>query len=411
MFFYFAILFVYVFCLVFLIRKRWYLSSAFLISYFLYKASAFVSFYYFENPFGFKQEEIQWIVWCSLTVSASFVLGAFLFSRIRTTQMRENVRMLFARETMVFLALCLFVYYAYFVYTYGSFIVNLGFQRSDLFSVRQGTGVFSIFLYAISLGYVKYMIEYITRHQSPPLLSFFTISVVVLMVLNMRLGERGEILVLLLPVIAALHYYRIIKGYQVAFFLALFIAVFLFVGVFRSVWNVSEALGSIRENFGYLFFNSEFIANNLVDREVFSGPGFVENPLEGYYNSILSLVPQFIWPERPLAMVEEFTKVNFPHLYSQNASIAFSLNAEILINLGSLGLVLVPVSLGMLMGYADMKSRRSSDSFYLAVYFVSLFFVFILPRTGITGILKPYVFGVILPYTIFRFFYRLCRQR
>lgn len=80
----------------------------------------------------------------------------------------------------------------------------------------------------------------------------------------------------------------------------------------------------------------ERVYENLV-QVVNERPPIVDYPGQSWLNAPLTLVPRFIWPERPTALSQRFVRWDDPEVARRGGGLAFSATAEGYINLGLIG--------------------------------------------------------------------------
>lgn len=146
--------------------------------------------------------------------------------------------------------------------------------------------------------------------------------------------------------------------------------------------------------------HGEFTAPGKVDMVINEHLPTIKTRYGGTFtDALLNLPPSWLVRHRPKLPAEWYVSTFYPEEYKRGGGMGFSVIAEGLINFYIAGPFLLGFLLGTLLLY--MEQRLNGGSFYYFIIYCTLaFYVFIMPRSGITGLIKPALISVILPMVL-----------
>jgi oligosaccharide repeat unit polymerase len=103
----------------------------------------------------------------------------------------------------------------------------------------------------------------------------------------------------------------------------------------------------------------------------------------------LSFPPSFIVRKRPMLPSEWYAATFFPEEYAAGQGYGFSVIAESILNFYYAGPLLYGFLLGLLFLYLDMQVKKTSSFYFFVLYCILLYYIFLIPRSGIAGLIKP----------------------
>jgi F0F1-type ATP synthase assembly protein I len=148
--------------------------------------------------------------------------------------------------------------------------------------------------------------------------------------------------------------------------------------------------------------HGEFITPGKVDMKVAENLGAIEKRYGAtYIDVMLNLPPAWLVPHRPLLPAEWFVKTFYPEEARQGGGLGFSIISEALINFSFAGPFIYGLVCGLLLLFFERK-LTDTPFYYLIVYCVLGYYVFIMLRSGVAGVIKPAIVSVILPVFVVR---------
>lgn len=268
--------------------------------------------------------------------------------------------------------------------------VDSGVTLDDLIFVY----IFPVIL--LSLGYAQYF------NKIWMLASLFYVIVLVM------LGSRNPILIYTGSAVILYSYRyktRINYIYAIVFMLVA-IPLFLVIAFVRNMGFLAffNNIGMIYaiDIPSLIFKGGEFFTSMNVFLVHMANPDWWRGaPGESYLNSLLSVVPKFIWPSRPDAISNAFSDVFAP----LGEGLGFSVNLEAYINFGIIGVFLVNLVISYFWLFIYFSANYFNRFSYSYLYSLALFVAFNVNRIDFQTVFKmcwlQYAFALILAF-VFR---------
>ena len=303
----------------------------------------------------------------------------------------------------VLMAAGIALYAAFIHITYGGLKGMLHIDRYALYQKKRGMGSLLMGLYIFYTGALIRLFYYVL-YKKQVAQKFPVITIILslfILLIQFRNGDRSSMLFFLLPLGILALYKRPKLNVYVVLVLPVLLVVMQLISVPRKM-RLDNFKGSVP---GYIaqnpqsisvFQNGEFKAPGLVDRKVCENINLVHLRFGGtYIDALLSMPPSWMVPKRPMLPAEWYMDNFFPEERSIGQGFGFSIITESILNFYYAGPLLFGFLLGLLMLYADKRLQKAS--FYqFAVFCVLLYYVFLIPRSGIAGLIKPVITIAIL---------------
>jgi oligosaccharide repeat unit polymerase len=306
-------------------------------------------------------------------------LGFFIFGLIvkPTKKVPKVYRTLSSRELNIskikFLALtATLIGFTIFFYKIGT--TNLSYLVSNLLNNRRlfqnsgGLYFQTIILLLIQTAlYINVIIAYLYKKERWNWVIYLVLAINLF--ITFSLGGRGMIII---PVITIFFYkFKItntVDWKKIFIFGFFFIAFSGWYGLFRD--GLTTGFISSYKQLGILEF-VENILNRYVQFDNFIR--LVDNPVDftfgkSFVDFILSPIPRSILPIKPYNFNSQMTQIYHPAQFANFIVTDFTMLSELLLNFGTLGLVLGGFIFGILIGYFNKIYTTSKDVFFYFWY-------------------------------------------
>lgn len=278
------------------------------------------------------------------------------------------------------------------------YIQNMMYARNAL---REGQGYFVMLSQFLML--VTFLTAYSFRDRLNKIFLFILIMITGFVTLSF--GAVGDGLMFLF-IILAFDYYERYKRKKVAVFrliLSLFIMASLIVLVryYRETTELSTFYTVMSSGVSYWFIKyfDTFpmlvkVIENVPDNIPFQWGGTISFFLQFF-------LPRTLFPEKTNGIGEFLTRELFPEVHQVKVTFAFPLIAEGYVNFGLMGVIVESLVLGVCYRLLYIYIHKSKFSAYsLAIYAVSLFYLYPFVRAGLFDFpMVTYLF-IILSYSV-----------
>ena len=215
-------------------------------------------------------------------------------------------------------------------------------------------------------------------------------------------GDRRTA-VSLLVCLFVIRFYKVSVPRTVIFLGTIIGIFFLVFGVLRnrSLLDAYALIGS--ENFWAVFnpVNTEFGAFHIVGSKLYS-EGFNSIFMLSFFKAPLSLIPESIFPNRPIAPPVWFVKTYFPSIHASGGGVAYNFVMEAFQNFYFMGPFLIGLFVAFLLRISKGATSQRPSLLYLFFGFNILFLMRYDSVTFLRGIVASimfYLFFVLVAYT------------
>jgi oligosaccharide repeat unit polymerase len=401
------------------VKKNMFFSpdTVFVFAFLLYRCTLPINFLFFGNDYGYSSDFVDFENILSILMVGSFLIAYnFPKSGMKVPVNSNFTDITSSRNISIILSIVGIVLYALFIVTvYGTpqkmYLVG---DRVDLYKSKQGLGFLvigrDILLFGLVIAFNRMMY---LKKLDPKKNKLSVVLIVVILLFfahNLLLGDRNPILDVLfgISVVFWLYYKgtrRIILVVSPILFLG-----FILLGALRGAPKNSDYITYITNSSNWANFDptskGELTAHFKIDHDVLYVSGGEYKLGGSYLEAFVSLVPKNLIAERPEYLTEWYARKFHREIFEAGGGFGFSLIAETYMNFGTLGMVLI----GFFIGYFCKKMYgfvfNHLSLINLSIYGITLYYIFLLPRAGITPSIKPYLFSVVVPYYLLSVFFR-----
>jgi len=204
-----------------------------------------------------------------------------------------------------------------------------------------------------------------------PLRRLVAACTVLLAIVHTLRGNRNEVMILLLPIIAAMRFRRRLSVRTAVVALALAWIGLYSVGVIRNYGfgqiryvNFSTAsYDPLNGELGTMFSVFEKSERAGIGEQLYYGGSYVVDP-------VVNLAPRQIWPERPYTLAQSASVVYYGGSIL-SAGIGFSPVVEAMCNFGVAGVIPLFLIVGVVMAALEVRADRA-DPFWRGIYALML---------------------------------------
>lgn len=388
----------YFFLMFFLIKRYNFLNPITLfvfISFFYFTAGTFDLFFY-NNIFKLEEQTMGLMLIFSFTFLLLLTLFNSLFdnkdinfsffSKINNTLISTNYDSILYKISSNFLILIVVLYILKFISMFG---IGIGaVSRGELYSSKSFLLILlKILIPSTVLLFVWIRKIYSGRNKSRDFITFSSIIVFVLFDMLFK-GDRRVSISMVLGILTIYYYMQKLPIKYI--FLGFISTIILFLlGAIRN--RPIERWGESINNFLTREFspgNSEFAPFSMVAKYLLNEENFITMPT--YFNSILSVVPGFLYPDRPLASSNWFTKTYFTDYYNSGGGWAFNMIIETTLNFGYFAPIILALFYVSLFLIVKQKGQIGILFSGLAVYVLTFSI-----RFDLTSILQTLIYSSI----------------
>jgi hypothetical protein len=332
----------YSFLLYFLVKRYNFISPLTLfvfISFFYFTAGTFDLFFY-KNIFKLEETTmgLMLIFSFSFILLLTFLYSLFdkkdinfsFFSKVNNTLISSNYASIIYKLSSNVLIIIIVLYILKFISMFGLSIGSV--SRGELYSSKSFLLVLlKIMIPTTILLFVWIRKIYNNRNKTRDYITFLFVIIFILFDMLFK-GDRRVSISIVLGILAINYYMKNLPIKYIILGLISIIGLFL-LGAIRN--RPIERWGESINNFLTREFspgNSEFAPFSMIAKYLLNEENFISMPT--YFNSILSVVPSFLYPDRPLASSNWFTKTYFTDYYNSGGGWAFNMIVETTLNFG-----------------------------------------------------------------------------
>lgn len=385
-------------------------DTVFIFSFLLYRSTMPLNFLFFGNGYGYSDDFVNFENILSILMMGSFQIAYKITnSGIILPIKADFTDVISSKYLSITLSVLGIVLYSLFIVTaFGSpqkmYLVS---DRLDFYKSKKGLGFLvigrEILLFGLVLAFNRMM--YLKKLNPKNKISILLIVVLLLFfVHNLFLGDRNPILDFILGISVVFWlFYKSTRRIIIIVSPILFLG-FILVGTLRGLPKNSDYITYLTKNSSWATFdptsNGELTAHFKIDHDVLYISEGEYKYGESYLEAFISLIPKNLIPERPEYLTEWYARKFHKNIFEAGGGFGFSLIAETYMNFGTLGMVFI----GLFIGYGSKKMYglifNHLSLITLSIYGITLYYIFELPRSGLTPIIKPYLFSIIIPYLL-----------
>jgi oligosaccharide repeat unit polymerase len=388
----------YLYLMFYLIKKYNFMNplTLFIFISFFYFTSGTFDLYFFVNKFKLEESTMGLL----LLFSYSFVLflvffvGLFdkkdinlnIFNKFNYTIDNSNYASILYKLSSNLLILFIFLYVLKFVSMFG---LSIGaFSRGELYSTKSFLLVLlKIIIPTTTIFFVWIRNIYEKRNKKRDLLTFLFIISFVLFDMLFK-GDRRVGVSMILGVLAINYYMKSLPIKYI--FLGIISSIGLFLlGAIRN--RPVERWGESIDNFITREFspsNGEFGPFSMIANYLLKEEHFISMPT--YFNSLLSVIPSFLYPDRPIASSNWFTKTYFTDYYNSGGGWAFNMIVETTLNFGYFAPIILSIFYSLFFILTKQKGYLGILITAIIVYITSFSI-----RFDLTSIFQTTIYGTI----------------
>jgi oligosaccharide repeat unit polymerase len=394
----------------------------FLLGFFLYKFVSFLE-YFTQNTLGMYGSEITVHLLFSLSLLFGMQIVDFFGARTVVDSSFFKHKSRYNKETFsltqvklissILVTVGLIGYYIMILQAYGGLLPMLAVSsRYELFAERDGLGLLGLGFNIACTGILFRLVYWLmySKRQIKDLPWIYLIIGTLIVLLQLVMGNRGNMLLLLLPIVLlfCLLYRRMNSILLVSIPIGIF--AMQIIGIARALLATDLTVFEYLESTNYEQVTTvsqfgEFLAQQSIDISIWRNYPLMD-PFLGktFLDAVMNFFPSFVFPDRPPLPATWYVQTYFPEIYARGGGMAFSVVAEGIINFGYWG----PFTMGFLMAYIfkwlERKSFQNLNVYTVVFLLISLYYCFYITRSGITSLLKPWLFGGILPLFLVKAF-------
>ncbi len=392
-------------------------DTVFVFAFLLYRCTMPINFLFFGNDYGYSSDFVDFEDILSILMVRSFLIAYnFTKSGMKFPVNSHFTDITSARNMYIVLSIVGIILYALFILTvYGTpqkmYLVG---DRLDLYKSKQGLGFLvigrDILLFGLVIAFNRMMYLKKLDPKKNKLSVILIVVIFLFIVHNLLLGDRNPILDVILGISVVFWlFYKSTRRTIMIVSPVLFLG-FILVGALRGAPKNSDYITYISKSSNWSNFDptskGELTAHFKIDHDVLYVTGGEYKLGGSYLEAFISLIPKNLIAERPEYLTEWYARKFHKEIFEAGGGFGFSLIAETYMNFGTLGMVVI----GIFIGYTSKKMYgfifNHLSLVTLSIYGITLYYIFLLPRAGLTPSIKPYLFGVVVPYFLLSVFFR-----
>lgn len=367
----------YILLFVFSVLGFRFLSPAplFLLASFFYFSAGAVDLHFFNNEDSLDPKRIGLLILMGyfFVLFFVFMLRFFCVKSFVVLNFsgldRLSCSQFFVSKGRLFSGLFLIFFTPVYIYVFGS---SYGFgvgdvSRGDIYKEQNFLLVaLRIFLPVVAIAYVWFY--FLSQKRSLNIFNFavlFSLACVLLFDLVFK-GDRRVVVSVVLALLSLKYHGKNIplKIFAVG---AFFVVALYFYGAVRNrpffMWadNITEYMAA-----GFSPSKTEFGPFSVIANEILSGENFFSSLT--LFNGLLSALPSFVYPDRPLASSVWFVKEYFPDFYDVGGGLAFNIVVDAALMFGFLAPVFLAVAYALVFSIANQRGESRSLVCALLIY-------------------------------------------
>jgi len=403
-----------VLCLWLLLRRfnfSWALNI-FIGSLCLYYNFSFLDYFVGNNVLRYTESQVS----AEFLLLNMFLAGVLLADALYPSMPGENVvsglapppslrNVLIASYSLMAVGLIMYGVFIHFAYGGLHDMLHVK-NRMELYHKKKDMGSLliglNIFLMSALMRITYYLVYRKKITQQLPLVAVvITVSLLALQYLN---GDRSNLIFFLLPVVVVFLFINPKINYHLLLAVPVLLVLMQVIAIQRGLKNSHEHRSVVQyfsdprhHKYLNLSQHGEFLAPGKVDAKILAELDSLPTRYGGtYVDVVANLAPAWMHTQRPALPAEWYASTFYPDAHKKGGGFGFSVISESLINFYFFGPFIYGLLIGLLLLYMQRKLMGASF-FYFVAYCALQMYVFILPRSGIAGLVKPALIAVIIP--------------